>query len=292
MSKADVMARAERWLAVDPDRETRAELSELIAAARRGDSAELVQRFRGRLSFGTAGIRGALGAGPTRMNRVLVRMVAAALATRLQQEQAPPNDTGPDGRNKQLVAVGFDARHKSETFASDIARTLAAQRISVTLLPRPLPTPVLAFAAKHLEASSAVMVTASHNPRSDNGLKIYWQSGAQLAAPVDSEIQSMLKSLEPLGASDLADPGDPLITEVSEDVIDAYLEAVAGLLSPDTPRSVRIAYTPLHGVGSEMFKAALQRAGFPTPAIVAGQAEPDPDFPTAAFPNPRGDRHP
>ena len=268
----DVRRRAEEWLAADPDPDTSAELQTLLA----GDPAELERRFYGGLAFGTAGIRGPMGAGPLRMNRVLVRMVAAALAERVLAER----DEQP------LVVVGYDARHRSHLFAADTARVLAARGIGATVLAGPTPTPVLAFAVKHLEASAGVMVTASHNPRTDNGYKVYWRGGRQLAAPIDAEIGRIIDRTAPLSRSALAAEDDPGIAAAGADLTDAYLEAVVGLLAPDGPRAVRVAYTPLHGVGASTFLRALTRAGFDPPAVVAEQAEPDPEFPTAPFPNP------
>ena len=263
---------AERWLAADPDPETRAELQDLL----RGDPVELRRRFADRLSFGTAGIRGPMGAGPARMNRVLVRIVASALAERVLQDDAAG----------ALVAVSYDARHRSRDFATDTARVLAARGIRVTMLPGPTPTPVLAFAVKHLDASAGVMVTASHNPRSDNGYKVYWRGGDQLSTPIDAEIGRIIDRSAPLAPCDLAPLGDTRIETAGQDLVDAYLEAVTGSLAPHGPRSVRMAYTPLHGVGAATFLRALSRAGFDPPATVADQAEPDPEFPTTAFPNP------
>ena len=221
-------------------------------------------------------MRGPMGAGPLRMNRVLVRMVAAALAERVRQEYG----------GQPHVVVGYDARHKSDLFAADTARVLAARQVAVTMLPGPLPTPVLAFAVKHLDAPAGVMVTASHNPRADNGYKVYWRGGRQLAAPIDAEISRIIDRTAPPSPSDLASGDDPAITGAGDDLVEAYLEAVAGLLTPGGPRSVRMAYTPLHGVGASTFLRALSRAGFDPPSVVAAQAEPDPDFPTAPFPNP------
>ena len=264
--------RAEAWLAADPDPETGAELQALLA----GDPVDLERRFEGRLAFGTAGMRGPMGAGPLRMNRVLVRMVAAALAVRVLQER----DEQP------RVVVGYDARHRSHLFAADTARVLAARQVPVTVLPGPVPTPLLAYAVKNLDASAGVMVTASHNPRTDNGYKVYWRGGRQLAAPIDAEISRIIDRTPPPAESDLASGDDPVITDAGDDVVEAYLEAVSGLLAPGGSRSVRMAYTPLHGVGASTFLRALSRAGFDSPSVVAGQAEPDPDFPTAPFPNP------
>ena len=263
---------AERWLGADPDPGTRSELQALLT----GDPPELRRRFTERLTFGTAGIRGPMGAGPARMNRVLVRIVAAALAERLLQ----------DASGDTTVVVGYDARHRSTDFATDTARVLAGRGIAVTMLPMPTPTPVLAFAVKHLAASAGVMVTASHNPRSDNGYKVYWRGGNQLAAPIDEEISQIIDRTAPLAGSDLAPDDDPRIATAGDDLVEAYLDAVVGLLAPDGPRSVRMAYTPLHGVGAATFLRAVSRAGFDPPAVVADQAEPDPEFPTAPFPNP------
>ncbi len=263
---------AERWLGADPDPGTRSELQALLT----GDPPELRRRFTERLTFGTAGIRGPMGAGPARMNRVLVRIVAAALAERLLQ----------DASGDTTVVVGYDARHRSTDFATDTARVLAGRGIAVTMLPMPTPTPVLAFAVKHLAASAGVMVTASHNPRSDNGYKVYWRGGNQLAAPIDEEISQIIDRTAPLAGSDLAPDDDPRIATAGDDLVEAYLDAVVGLLAPDGPRSVRMAYTPLHGVGAATFLRAVSRAGFDPPAVVADQAEPDPGFPTAPFPNP------
>ena len=256
----------------DPDPDTAAELQDLLDA----DPDELGRRFTGPLSFGTAGIRGPMGAGPARMNRVLVRIVTSALAQRLLQ------DGPPDG----AVIVGHDARHNSRDFATDTARVLAGRGVGVRMLPGEAPTPVLAFAVKHLEAAAGVMVTASHNPRSDNGYKVYWRGGRLLAAPIDEEIGRIIDRTAPLPESDLAPDDDPLVSAAGDEVVEAYLEAVVGLLSPGGPRSVRMAYTPLHGVGADTFLRAASRAGFDPPRVVADQADPDPEFPTAPFPNP------
>ena len=269
---AGVHQEAERWLAVDPDPGTRAELLGLLD----GDPVELERRFARRLAFGTAGIRGPMGAGPARMNRVLVRMVTWALAERLLQ------DGPPDG----AVIVGHDARHNSKDFATDAARVLAGRGVGVRMLPGELPTPVLAFAVKNLDAPAGVMVTASHNPRSDNGYKVYWRGGRLLAAPIDEEIGRIIDRTAPPAEPDLAPGDDPLITTVGDEEVEAYLEAVMALLAPGGPRSVRMAYTPLHGVGAGTFLRAAAKAGFDPPALVADQAEPDPEFTTTPFPNP------
>lgn len=269
---AGIRAEARQWLSADPDKETAAELRSLLD----GDQAELGRRFTERLDFGTAGIRGPMGAGPARMNRVLVRIMAAALAERLLQ----------DGRPDGGVVIGYDARHRSRDFATDTARVLAGRGINARMLPGPMPTPVLAFAVKHLESAAGVMVTASHNPRSDNGCKVYWRGGNLLAAPIDREISQIIDNTAPLAPSDLAPADDALIVTAGSEVVEAYLDAVVGLLAPGGPRSIRMAYTPLHGVGADTFLRAVSRAGFDPPQVVADQAEPDPEFPTTPFPNP------
>ena len=261
---------ARRWLAVDPDPDTRAELEDLIEAG--GD--ELVARFSGRLEFGTAGLRGALGAGPQRMNRVLVRMTAAGLGRAVAHA---------GGRT---VVIGRDARHGSDDFAIDTARVLAGQGLDCHLLDRPLPTPVLAFAVRHLHADAGVMVTASHNPRADNGFKVYWGDGAQIVSPIDTEISSRIDDVGLVDDSDLAPIDDPRISVSGDELVEQYVGAAVGVISAESARDLTTVYTPVHGVGRDVLLAAFAAAGFPTPAVVSEQADPDPDFPTAAFPNP------
>ncbi|MGW5353821.1 phospho-sugar mutase [Streptomyces sp. NPDC004031] len=262
----DLLARARAWAAEDPDPETRAELTALIAA---GESAELADRFDGTLEFGTAGLRGALGAGSNRMNRAVVIRAAAGLAAYL----------GPGGS----VVVGYDARHKSADFARDTAAVMTGAGLRAYLLPRPLPTPVLAFAIRELGVAAGVMVTASHNPPQDNGYKVYLGDGSQIVPPADAEIAARIAAVGPLASVPLAAEGWEVL---GEDVLAAYLERATGVLAPGGPRELSTVYTPLHGVGLETLTAAFARAGFPAPVPVAEQAAPDPDFPTVAFPNP------
>ncbi|MFF4241619.1 phospho-sugar mutase [Actinomadura geliboluensis] len=260
---SDLRARAEEWLAQDPDPDTRAELRAILD---RGDDAALAARFGARLEFGTAGLRGELGAGPNRMNRVTVMRAAAGLAACLP----------PGGR----VVVGFDARHGSRRFADDTAAVLSGAGLRPEVFAEPVPTPVLAhFTRSFDDIVAGVMVTASHNPPRDNGYKVYWADGAQIVPPQDSQISAAIDAVGrvdelPLGS------GWPVHADAG-----LYLDAVSSLRLGDD-RDISIVYTPMHGVGRDVLLAAFERAGFPAPAVVPEQAEPDPDFPTVAFPNP------
>lgn len=269
----DLLDTAVDWRNSDPDPETRAELNALIALARAGGTDQagpLIERFRGRLEFGTAGLRGELGVGPMRMNQVVVRQAAAGLARWL-----PPAST---------VVIGFDARHKSDLFARDSARVLAAAGHRALVFPSVCPTPVLAYALRHVRADAGVMCTASHNPARDNGYKVYVGDGAQIIPPVDAEIATAIVDAA-AGPIDLAPDDDPRIGEVGPEVLDAYLDHVSGLVPPG-PRQLRIVYTPMHGVGGAVTLEAFRRAGFTDVHVVESQEQPDPDFPTVAFPNP------
>ena len=262
--------RARAWAAVDPDPETRAEVEALLS-----DPAALDERFDGRLAFGTAGMRGPLGAGPRRMNRVLVRQVATALARRVLA-------TGVD---HPTVVVGYDARRNSDHFARDTARACAANGVAAVVLPAPAPTPVLAYAVRHLGAAAGVMVTASHNPPADNGYKVYWSDGAQIVPPIDREIATAIDGVGLVDDDGLAPLDHPSITIDDGGVHDAYLAIAAGAVG-EGPRDLRAVYTAMHGVGTATIRAGFERAGFPAPIEVVEQCTPDPDFPTVAFPNP------
>lgn len=269
---AALRAAVDAWRADDPDPATVAELDALIAD---GDDAALDAAFAAPLAFGTAGLRGPLGPGPGRMNRAVVRRAAAGICRWL-------DDHGWDGP----VVVARDARHGSSAFAEDTATVVAGTGRAVLLAGGPLPTPVLAFAVRHLGAAAGVMVTASHNPPADNGYKVYARDGAQIVAPWDAEIASHMAAAGPVGDLALAGLDDPLVSPLGDDVVEAYVTGVAGLRRTDQPVDLRIAYTPLHGVGLEVLRRAFDRAALPEPAVVAAQALPDPDFPTVAFPNP------
>jgi len=184
------------------------------------------------------------------------------------------------------VVVGRDARHGSAEFAADTAAVVAGAGREVVVSPGPIPTPVLAFAIRHLGAAAGVVVTASHNPPADNGYKVYAGDGAQIVPPWDAEIAAHMAAVERVADLPLAPARDPRISVLGDDVVDAYLDGVAGLRATDGPVDLRVAYTPMHGVGLDVLQRAFARAGLPAPAVVAAQASPDPDFPTVAFPNP------
>ncbi|WP_326785864.1 phospho-sugar mutase [Streptomyces sp. NBC_00151] len=266
----DIVARAKAWLAEDPDAETRDELAKLVEAE---DVTELTARFSGTLQFGTAGLRGELGAGPMRMNRSVVIRTAAGLAAYLKAK----------GHTGGLVVIGYDARHKSADFARDTAAVMTGAGLRAAVLPRPLPTPVLAYAIRHLGAVAGVEVTASHNPPRDNGYKVYLGDGSQIVPPADAEIAAEIDAVRAL--ADVPRPESGWET-LDESVLQAYLARTDAVLAEGSPRTARTVYTAMHGVGKDVLLAAFARAGFPEPVLVAEQAEPDPDFPTVAFPNP------
>ena len=271
----DLIDQAISWRDDDPDEVTRAELDRVLAAATSGDGAagaDLADRFSGMLEFGTAGLRGAMGAGPHRMNRAIVIRAAAGLTAYLRESSPEP-----------LVVIGFDARHQSDIFARDTAAVVVAAGGRAMLLPRPLPTPVLAFAIRHLGADAGVMVTASHNPALDNGYKVYLGDGSQIVPPSDAGIAAQIALVDRVADVPRADSG---WTTLNEDVLEAYLDAAAAVVAPGGPRELTVVHTSLHGVGNDVVVAAFARAGFGAPVVVPSQAEPDPEFPTVSFPNP------
>jgi phosphomannomutase len=283
---ADLLARARAWAAQDPDDQTRTELEAVLADAEKdpsGDAvADLADRFAGRLEFGTAGLRGALGAGPNRMNRAVVIRAAAGLAAYLRTSGASGASGAPGVERGGTVVIGYDARHNSDVFAEDTAAVMEGAGLEAVLLPRPLPTPLLAYAIRRLGCVAGVMVTASHNPPQDNGYKVYLGDGSQIVPPADAEISAAIDAVGSL--SDV--PRGNGWTTLDDDVVDAYLADVGALVDPNGPRDLTTVYTPLHGVGGETVVTAMERAGFPAPHVARAQAEPDPDFPTVAFPNP------
>jgi phosphomannomutase len=265
-----VRGQARAWLAEDPDPATRAELAALLDA---DDVPELAARFAGTLRFGTAGLRGELGAGPMRMNRAVVIRAAAGLAAYLKVQ----------GQVGGLVVIGYDARHRSRDFAYDTAAVMTGAGLRAGVLPRPLPTPVLAFAIRRLGAVAGVMVTASHNPPRDNGYKVYLGDGSQIVPPADDRIADEIASIGSLADVPLPEGGWQVL---DDSVVNAYAARAASLVDKHAPRDVSVVYTPLHGVGRATLTAAFAAAGFPAPTVVSEQAEPNPDFPTIAFPNP------
>jgi phosphomannomutase len=273
--QSDLLERARAWADEDPDPRTRTELGALVEAAGSGDEAalaDLADRFAGTLEFGTAGLRGALGAGPNRMNRVVVIRAAAGLAAYLRDHGAGDGDP---------VVIGYDARHNSDVFARDTAEVMTGAGLSALVLPRPLPTPLLAFAIRDLGAVAGVMVTASHNPPRDNGYKVYLGDGSQIVPPADAGIADRIAAVGALAEV----PRDSGGQVLGDEILDRYLDVVAGLVG-DGPRELTTVYTPLHGVGGTTVATVLERAGFAAPHVAVAQAEPDADFPTVAFPNP------
>lgn len=271
----ELLERATSWRDDDPDAATRAELDAVIEAAASGDAesgADLADRFVGMLEFGTAGLRGALGAGPNRMNRSVVIRAAAGLTAYLKETEPRP-----------LVVIGFDARHNSDVFAADTAAVVVAAGGRAMVLPRPLPTPVLAFAIRHLGANAGVMVTASHNPAQDNGYKVYLGDGSQIVPPSDAAIAAHISEVELVADVPRARSG---WTTLNDDVLEAYLDGAAAVVAPGGARDLRVVHTALHGVGSAVIVSAFARAGFSAPIVVPSQSEPDPEFPTVIFPNP------
>jgi phosphomannomutase len=277
--------RAQRWASDDPDPAARAELERLAALARTDAAAraDLTERFTGPLAFGTAGLRGLLGAGESRMNRAVVRRTTAGLARYLQ-------DTVPGARERGVV-IGYDGRRMSREFAEDAASVLAAAGIRAHLSPTVCPTPVAAYATKRLGAAAGVMITASHNPPAYNGYKVYWGNGAQIIPPHDTGIAAAIDAspaAREVTVADLAEAtAKGLVAPFPADLVPSYLDAVLALSArSDGDRARPIVYTPLHGVGLALTRAALERAGFSRLSVVAEQAEPDGAFPTVEFPNP------
>ncbi|MBY0175974.1 phospho-sugar mutase [Curtobacterium herbarum] len=264
------------WIEQDPDDETRAELQRLVDA---GNTEELDARFAGRLQFGTAGLRAELGAGPLRMNRVVVTQAAAGLARFLIES----------GRDRSVV-IGYDGRVNSDVFARDSAEVMRGLGLDVTLLPSALPTPLVAFAVRHLGVGAGVMVTASHNPPRDNGYKVYLggdDEGSQIVPPVDGEIAAAIDVVAAGDIRSLERATDYTVADAS--LVQAYVDATAATVpAPALPADAQpsVVYTAMHGVGWETARAVFTQAGFREPAVVPEQIEPDGAFPTVSFPNP------
>ncbi|MBD5787063.1 phospho-sugar mutase [Cellulosimicrobium terreum] len=289
---AAFLERVAAWVEADVDAHDQADLRALLDAADSPDArqhdvraaalAELRDRFSGPLEFGTAGLRGRMGAGPHRMNRAVVIAAAAGLGAFL-------TDTlGASTRPR--VVIGFDARRRSRDFARDSAAVLTAAGLDVSVLPAPLPTPVLAFSVRHLDADAGVMVTASHNPAADNGYKVYLGGrvvtdagqGAQILTPYDTRISAAIAAVGPAREVPRSDGG---WTVLGRDAVDAYVASVVAL-SDGAPRRLTVVTTALHGVGGGVVARVLREAGFADVVEVEEQLDPDPDFPSVAFPNP------
>ncbi|MGV0642797.1 phospho-sugar mutase [Mycolicibacterium sp. XJ2546] len=253
---------AQEWIAHDPDHRTAAELKEC-------SEEELAERFANPLTFGTAGLRGPLRAGPNGMNLAVVLRATWAVAKVL-------HDRGLSGQN---VVVGRDARHSSDDFALAAAEVLAAQGFTVTLMFTAVPTPVVPFAVRRQSAVAGIMITASHNPPTDNGYKVYFEDGCPIVAPTDREIEQAMADAPHADEIERA-----AVEPAGVDEVQAFVERAAQVRH--THGSVRVALTPLHGVGGEFVMDALVRAGFSDVHVVEEQFAPDPDFPTVSSPNP------
>jgi phosphomannomutase len=266
-------AEVEKWIDEDPDLVTKQRLQDLLDS---GDESELRSCFAGFLEFGTAGLRGPLGPGPSRMNRAVVTKTAAGIATYMRRH------------GMTSVVIGRDARYGSEDFTRDTAEIMMGAGFTTYVLPRPLPTPVLAYAVRNLKCDVGIMVTASHNPPQDNGYKVYLggtvdgvrYEGSQIISPTDSEISSDIAAVAPLPTL-LRRQG---WTVLDESHVDAYVKATSRLATQ--PGTLKVVYSAMHGVGTETLRKVFVTSGFPEPILVTEQAEPDPDFPTVAFPNP------
>jgi len=271
---ADLKQEVLDWIKHDPDPKTAAQLQLWLDE---GNLNQLARSFNGFLQFGTAGLRGPIGPGPSCMNRAVVSRAAAGIAAFMKKN------------NLHSVVIGRDARHGSAEFAIDSAEIFAGAGFKTYVLPRELPTPVLAFAVNKLKVDVGIMVTASHNPAIDNGYKVYLGGavnginyfGSQIISPIDTEISDFIAKAE------LNPTRIKSYESVSESVIDDYINSVAAICQ--TPNQLKIVYTALHGVGTETFLKVFKKAGFTQPISVAEQEKPDPDFPTTPFPNPEED---
>jgi phosphomannomutase len=279
MKLDELLIRARTWADEDPDPRTRDELIRLIGAAEQGSVPEVTalrDQFLAPLAFGTAGLRGQMGPGPNRMNRSVVIRATAGLAAYLADQ----------GLAGEPVVVGHDARHNSAAFAADTAAVLAAAGHPVWSVDRPVPTPVVAYGVRRLGCCAGVQVTASHNPRQDNGYKVYLGDGAQIVPPADSGIAAHIAAVGPLASVPRAAAADPLITAVGDELIADYRRDVVGLAVAPAERELAVAYTPLHGVAADVVTDVFAQAGFAPLHVVEAQVRPDPDFPTVVFPNP------
>ena len=276
---ADLSAQVNSWLAQDPDPITRTELETLFSAAQTDSDAaiELADAFSAPLEFGTAGLRGPLGAGPNRMNRVTVLQAAAGLANYLLAQ----------GFAGKPVVIGFDARYNSEVFARDTAAVMAGAGLKPKLFSHVVPTPVLAFSIRHQDACAGVMVTASHNPPQDNGYKVYLGDGRQIVTPADVEIAKLIHAVQDVRTLPQSLEIEILSSQVIQDYVSVTSQFIAGGPTQQQQRqNVTSVYTAMHGVGWKTLNSVIATAGFAEPIAVPEQRDPDPAFPTVAFPNP------
>ena len=268
-----LIAEVEAWIEDDPDQVTAGQLRQWLDS---DNEAELRASFNGFLQFGTAGLRGPIRPGPSGMNRAVVGRAAAGIVAYMKE------------RNLTSVVIGRDARYGSEDYTFETAEIMSGAGMKVYVLPRPLPTPVLAFATNELSCDVGIMVTASHNPPQDNGYKVYLGGtvdgieyrGSQIVSPTDISIAQKIDAITSLNSQ----PRGKEWTVLGEEVIEKYIARTASLAK--NPGNLRIVYTAMHGVGTETIQRVFHRAGFPSPILVDAQAAPDPDFPTVAFPNP------
>ena len=269
----ELRAEVQAWIADDPDPVTAAVLQDWLET---NNEVELGTSFSGFLQFGTAGLRGPVRPGPSGMNRAVVGRTAAAIAAYMKE------------RNLTSVVIGRDARHGSEAFTEETAQIMSGAGMKVYVLPRPLPTPVLAFATNELKCDVGIMVTASHNPPQDNGYKVYlggtvdgiYYRGSQIVSPTDESIAAHIQAITSLASQ----PRAHAWIIVDEEIINKYVNITAAIANK--PGELKIVYTAMHGVGTETLLQVFQKAGFQSPILVDAQAQPDPDFPTVAFPNP------
>ena len=270
-------AQAEAWREADIDVVTAAALDDVLERARMGDltaQTTLADSFSGPLTFGTAGLRAALGPGPARMNRVVVSRAAAGFAQWLLAQ----------GKQGGKVLIGYDARYNSDVFARDTAEIMQAAGFEALLTAQSTPTPVVAFGIKHYDCVAAVVVTASHNPPQDNGYKVYLGDGSQIIPPADGQIAAAIAEVSTHPVDQIG--RSTRYTMIGDDLVAAYAARCAELVPPGAPRDVEWVYTAMHGVGARVVNEAVAAIGFPPGASVAQQNDPDPSFPTVAFPNP------
>ncbi|MEM6962990.1 MAG: phospho-sugar mutase, partial [Myxococcota bacterium] len=280
-AKPTLLDRAHAWLSEDPDSDTQEELRAALDTPNAERNKKLETWFGSSLSFGTAGLRGPLGPGPNRMNELVVARTSAGICAWLRARVQSAPERG--------ICIGYDARRKSLQFAQAAAEIFAAQGFVAHIFESTVPTPLLAFAVTELDASAGIMITASHNPPNYNGCKVFWENGAQIIPPNDTGIASEIKNIGAYTTIDRAVYKEALrqgrVRHVGPEMRRRYLEGIARA-TPHAPRTIRIVYTALHGVGDRLAREAMQKAGFTQVTTVPDQAEPDGSFPTLELPNP------